>query len=143
MVTALGWITSSSKWKFVLVVEKIENPHYSRFCLFLKDEEKTVRNGKAFQKKQLSISRFYRWWNQQMKNKLTCEELDSWANLESATASLHEDVYNIGKQGQVNELSWKPQATETRKARDFAIISKVKWKNVSDRCWGTITRAIN
>ena len=49
-------------------------------------------------------------------------------------ASLHEDVYNIHKQGQVNELSWKPQAIETRKAREFAITSRVKWKKVGDRC---------
>lgn len=46
--------------EFYIGSGKIENPHFNGICLYLKDEERAVRNGKAFQKKQLSISKFYK-----------------------------------------------------------------------------------
>lgn len=71
-------------------------------------------------------------------NKKTYEfkrvKLDTRANLELATAVLHDDVYNMDKQGEVNRLWNMLEYIEGRKAKGAAIRSRVKWQKIGDKC---------
>lgn len=59
-------------------------------------------------------------------------KLDTRANLELATAVLHDDVYNMDKQGEVNRLWNMLEYIEGRKAKGAAIRSRVKWQKIGD-----------
>ena len=72
------------------------------------------------------IKRFYRHHSKTKTKKIRKVELDTKANLELATATLHEDVYVVVKQGKVNRLKKDMDEIKTRKVRGVAIRSKVK-----------------
>lgn len=62
------------------------------------------------------------------------EELDIQTRFEVAIAFLHEDAYNVAKQGKVSELKKTLKKFETKKAKGNAVRSRVKWKSVGDKC---------
>jgi hypothetical protein len=62
-----------------------------------------------------------------MERHLKREELDTRANLERATAVLHDDVYNEVKHGRLNQLR-RYKLEESKKTRGEAIRSRVKRK---------------
>lgn len=62
------------------------------------------------------------------------EELSTKAKLEVATASLHDDIYNVKNQGEANQVKNILKDIEMRKARGVAIRSRVKWKKVGNKC---------
>jgi hypothetical protein len=72
------------------------------------------------------IKRFYKHHNKTKAKEYRNVELDTQANLKLATATLHEDVYDVDKQGQVNRLKKDMDEIETKKARGAAIRSRVK-----------------
>ena len=62
------------------------------------------------------------------------EVLYARTNLEPATTRLHEDVYDMDKQGEVNKYKNIIEGIETRKARGVIIRARVKWQKVGDKC---------
>lgn len=50
------------------------------------------------------ISRFYRQFSKKMAREFRQDELDTRANLEVAMTTLHDDVNNFEKQGEVTRL---------------------------------------
>ena len=70
------------------------------------------------------------------------EELYARANLETATARLHEDIYDRDKQGEVNKYKSIIEGIETRKARGATIRARVKWKKVGDKCSGEFFKSV-
>ena len=54
--------------------------------------------------------------------------------METATARLHEDIYDLDKQGEVNKFKRIIEEIETRKARGATIRARVKWKKIGDKC---------
>ena len=69
-------------------------------------------------------------------------ELDILAKLEIATASLHEDINNFEKQGEVNRLREVMGTIESRKAKGAAVKSRVKWQQVGDKCSKEFFRSV-
>ena len=47
---------------------------------------------------------------------------------------LYEDMYNVDKHGKFNQLQCNLDEIETKKARDAAIGSRVKWQKIGDKC---------
>lgn len=62
------------------------------------------------------------------------EELDVRAKLELATASLHEDMYNVIKQDKVTKIKSTLEEMKSRKARGTTIECRVMWNNVCNKC---------
>lgn len=60
--------------------------------------------------------------------------MDLRAKLEIATATLHEDVYNVTKQGHVWEFKNALEGVENRKARGATVRARVKRNKVSNKC---------
>ena len=58
------------------------------------------------------------------------KEQDARASLETAMARLHEDIYNINKQGKVNKYKSIIEGIETRKAKGATIRAQ---RNFSSR----------
>lgn len=80
------------------------------------------------------ITRYYRQYSKQKVKENRWEEFSTKAKLEVATTSLHDDIYNVEKQGEVNQLENILKDIEIRKAKGAAIKSRVKWKKVGDKC---------
>lgn len=80
------------------------------------------------------ITRYYRQYSKQKaKKKHKWEELNTRAKLKVAMASLHNDIYNVGKQGEVNQLKSSSEDIEMRTTRGAAIRSRVEWQKVGDK----------
>lgn len=62
------------------------------------------------------------------------EELDMRVNLEMASTVLHDNIYNVDKQGEVNQLRNKLKEIKTIKCKGVAIKSRVKLQKVGDKC---------
>ena len=60
--------------------------------------------------------------------------MDTKARLEVALATLHEDAYDTGKQGEVSRLTKVMEELENKKARGATIRARVKWQGVGDKC---------
>lgn len=88
------------------------------------------------------ITRFYRQYNKQKAKEHKLEELSTRAKLKVATASLHNNICNVGKQEEVNQLKSSTEDIEMRKARGAAIRSKVKWQKVGDKCLADFFKSI-
>jgi hypothetical protein len=56
-----------------------------------------------FLHKMRHITRFYKQFNKQKTKEHKMEELNAMASLEIATTRLQEDIYNVEKQGEVNQ----------------------------------------
>lgn len=82
----------------------------------------------------MHVTRFYRQYSKQKAKENKREELNARANLEIATASLHDDIYNVGKQGEVNLLKRTIEDIKTRKARGATIRSRVECQKIGDKC---------
>lgn len=87
------------------------------------------------------VTRYYIQFSKQKAKEHKREELYARANLESATARLHEDIYNEDKQGEVNKYKNIIEGIETRKARGATIRARVKWQKVGDKCSGDFFQA--
>lgn len=80
------------------------------------------------------ITCFFRQHSKQRAKENKKEELDIKAKLEIATTQLHHNMYNTEIQGEVSELSNALEEIEVWKARGAPIRSKLKWKQVGDKC---------
>jgi hypothetical protein len=80
----------------------------------------------SFFHKLRNIKRYYRHHSKTKTKEYRKVELDTKTNLELATVTLHEDVYDVDKQEEVNRLKKDMEEIETRKARGAAIRSRVK-----------------
>ena len=80
----------------------------------------------SFFHKLRDIKRFYRHHSKTNAKEFRKVELDTKANLELATAILHEDIYDVDKQGEINRFKKYMDEIETRKARGSAIWSRMK-----------------
>lgn len=80
------------------------------------------------------ITIYYRQLSKQMAKEHKREELYARANLETAMARLHENIYNINKQGEVNKYKSIIEGIETRKTRGVTIRARAKWQKVGDKC---------
>ena len=69
-----------------------------------------------------------------MAKKHKREELYARANLETATARLHEDIYDLDKQSEVNKYKNIIEGIETRNARGATLRARVKWQGIGDKC---------
>ena len=88
----------------------------------------------SFLKKFKDIKRYYRHYSKNKVKELRKTELDTKAKLKLATVPLHEEFYNMDKQGVANRIKWAMEEIETWKAKGAAIRSRVKWQIVGDRC---------
>lgn len=77
-----------------------------------------------------------------MAKKHKREELYARANLETATARLHEDSYNEDKQREVNKYKNIIEGIEDRKARGAKIRARIKWQKVGDKCSGDFFKSV-
>lgn len=80
------------------------------------------------------ITRFFRQQSKRHTRENKKEELDIKAKLEIASTKLHEGMYNITLQGEVSKLSKAIEEIKIGKARGATIRSKVKWKQMEDKC---------
>lgn len=80
------------------------------------------------------ISRIYRQFSKNKAKEHKREELNARANLEVATAKLHDDFHNEELQGVADMYKRTLEEIETRKARGATIRSRVKWQQVGDKC---------
>ena len=64
------------------------------------------------------IKRFYRHYSKRNAKEFRKVELDTKVNLKLATVTLHENVYDVDKQGEVNKLKKNMDEIETRQARE-------------------------
>lgn len=78
--------------------------------------------------------------NKRQRNKK--KELYARANLERATARLHEDIHNEVKQGEVNKYRGIVEGIEDRKARGATIRARVKWQKIGDKCSGEFFKSV-
>lgn len=69
-------------------------------------------------------------------------ELDTKARLGIATAKLHEDLYNIIRQGEVSHLQDKIDGIEIHRARGATIRARIKWKKVGDKCTAEFFKSV-
>lgn len=72
------------------------------------------------------ISRVFRQPSSQKARDYEKEELDTKAKLEVVVAILHEYVYNVYKQGVVNQLKQNLEEIEIMKAKGATIRARVK-----------------
>ena len=79
----------------------------------------------SFFSKLRTISRLYRQVSKAKAKDFKMLELDTKAKLETTTFNLHEDPYNICKQGGMNHLQGTMDNIETHKARGAAIRARV------------------
>ena len=88
------------------------------------------------------VTRFYRQFSKLKVKEHRREELNTRANLETATAQLHEDIHNTEKQGEVNKYKSIIDGIEDKKARGATIRAKVKWQKVGDKCFGKFFKLV-
>lgn len=88
------------------------------------------------------ISRLYRQYSKYKAKQLRRVELDTRAKLEINIAKLHEDLYNVDKQGEVNLLQNTLDGIETGKARGATIRARVKWQKVGDKCLADFFKSV-
>ena len=88
------------------------------------------------------VTRFYRQFSKQKAKEHRREELNARANLETAIARLHDDIYDEGKQGEVNKYKGIIEGIEDRKARGATIRARVKWQKVGDKCTGEFFKSV-
>ena len=69
-------------------------------------------------------------------------ELDTRTKLEVAMARLHEDPYNLGKQGEVSHFQNIMKGIVTHKARGAAIRARVKWQKLGDKCTADFFKSV-
>ena len=100
----------------------------------LRERWSSLPEGSSFFHKLRSITRLFRQISKQKAKEFRKEELDARAKLEVSIAALHEDVYNVDKQGEVSRLNNILEEIETRKARGATIRARVKWQQVGDKC---------
>ena len=81
-----------------------------------------------------NVTRFYRQLSIRKAKEFRKVELDARAKLEMAIATLHEDIYDIDKQGEVSRLTNILEEIESRKARGATIRARVQWQQVGDKC---------
>ena len=94
----------------------------------------SLPEGASFFHKLRSTTRFYRYFSKLKAKEFRKKELDTKARLEVALATLHEDVYDAGKQGEVSRLTKVMEELESKKARGATIRARVKWQGVGDTC---------
>lgn len=80
------------------------------------------------------VSRLFRMMNIQKTKDYRKEDFDLRAKLEIAIACLHEDAYNVDKQGKVWRIKNALEQVENKKAKGATIRSRVKWNKVGNRC---------
>ena len=80
------------------------------------------------------ITRYYRQFSKQMAKEYKREELYARADLETAMARLHKDIYDRDKHGEVNKFKRIIEEIETRKAKGATIRAMVKWKKIGNKC---------
>lgn len=88
-------------------------------------------NETSFLYKLRHITRYYRQFSKQNEKGHKWEELSTRAKLEVATASLHNVIYNIKKQGEVNQYKRILEEIETRKPKVPWLILELNGKR-----WG-------
>ena len=100
----------------------------------LEEKWTSLPEGASFFHKLRSTTRFYRYFSKLKAKEFRKKELDTKARLEVALATLHEDVYDAGKQGEVSRLTKVMEELESKKARGATIRARVKWQGVGDTC---------
>lgn len=80
------------------------------------------------------VSRLYQVLSIKKTKNFGKGELDLRAKLKQATTYLHEDVYNMEKNGKVEELKNALEGVERRKTWGATIRSGVKWNNKGNKC---------
>lgn len=108
----------------------------------LEERWKRCPNDASFFYKLRHITRLYRQISKQKARDFKKKKLDTGADLEKATAEMHEDVYNEAQQGEVSRLKHKLDELKTRKARGVAIRSRVKWQKVGDKCTSEFFKSV-
>lgn len=97
----------------------------------------------SFFSKLRKVFRLYRLLSIKKTKDFRRKELDVRAKLECATVSLHKDViYDMGKQGKVEELKNALEGVESRKAWGATIRSRVRWNNVGNKCSADFFKSI-
>lgn len=89
------------------------------------------------------ITKFFRQMSKQKAKDFKREELNTRANLELVTATLHEDMYNIDQQGEVNRLCSSLEEIETRKTKGVTIRSSIKWQQMGDKCTAEFFKSVH
>ena len=70
------------------------------------------------------------------------EELNIKANLEVATAELHNDIYNIDLQGKVSKYKHLLEESDMRKVRGAVVRSRVKRQRIGDKCTSDFFKSV-
>lgn len=108
----------------------------------LRDKWDSLPKDASFFYKLRHISMYFRQLSKQKAKEHRWEELSARAKLEVVTASLHNDIYNAEKQGEVNQYKIILEDIKTRKTRNAAMRSKVKWHKVGDKCFAKFLRSV-
>ena len=100
----------------------------------LRERWSSLPEESPFFQKLRNVTRLYRHLSKLKAKEFRKEELDARAKLEIAIASLHEDIYNMEKQGEVSRLNNILEEIVTWKARGATIRTRVKWQQFGDKC---------
>ena len=100
----------------------------------LREKWESLPRDATFFQKLRHITRLYRQFSKWKAKEHKREELNTRANLEVATAQLHDDMYNEEVQGKVSRIKRSLEKIEARKARGATIRARVKWQKVGDKC---------
>lgn len=106
----------------------------SSLIMRIKDEWLSLTSTMSFFGKIRHIARIYRWHSKEKAMAFKIEEMEVKRKLKDATKELHLDMYNQETQRLVNCIRSKMRKIEERIAKGAAIISRVKWKSVGDKC---------
>ena len=83
----------------------------------LRDRWESITGENSFFQKLRNVTRFFRQLSIVKAKEFRKTELDARANLQIAIATLHDDIYNIDKQGEVSRLNNILGEIEARKTR--------------------------
>ena len=76
----------------------------------------SLPEGAYFYHKLRSTTRFFKYFSNLKAKEFSKKELDTRARLEVTLATLHEDAYDTGKQGDVSMLTKVMEELESKKA---------------------------
>lgn len=88
------------------------------------------------------IVRLYRWYSKERIVALKAKMLDTKRELGKTTKILYMDIYNRDAQRLINDLKDRMRSKEKQTAKGTVIKSRMKWKQVGDKCTRQFFQAI-
>ena len=99
--------------------------------MILKEKWDSLPSDASFFSRLRYISIFYKKLSKHIAKEHKMAELNTRENPEIATTNLHDDIYNVKKQGEVNQHKRALEGRKTRKARGAIIRARVGWQKAS------------